>query len=107
MLGSLRSLLELPGDTRVLCGHEYTENNLRFAAHLEPSNADIVHARDRAARSRAEGKPAVGTTLDEERRVNPFLRVDSPEIRATLGIPDDADDVTAFAAIRAAKDRYR
>jgi hydroxyacylglutathione hydrolase len=107
MFSSLSALLELPGDTRVMCGHEYTENNLRFAAHLEPSNPDIVRARDRAARNRAEGKPTIGTTLDEERRVNPFVRVRSPEIRAALAIPGDADDVTAFAAIRAAKDKYR
>jgi hydroxyacylglutathione hydrolase len=104
---SLQRLLELPGDTRVHCGHEYTENNLRFVAHLEPTNGDVARARERAAQRRAAGEPAIGTTLDEERRVNPFLRVRSPEIRATLGIPKDADDVTAFAAIRAAKDKFR
>ncbi len=49
----------------------------------------------------------MGTTLDEERRVNPFLRLESREIRATLGIAADADDVTTFAAIRAAKDTFR
>ncbi len=104
---SLSRLLGLPGDTHVYCGHEYTESNLRFAAHLEPSNADVESARRRAAKLRAEGKPTVGTTLDEERRVNPFLRVRSPEIRATLGIAAGGDDVSAFAAIRIAKDSYR
>jgi hydroxyacylglutathione hydrolase len=107
MHASLDRLLELPGDTRVYCGHEYTENNLRFAAHVEPSNADVVTARARAARLRAEGRPTIGTTLDEERRVNPFMRVGSAEIRATLGIAPGADDSEAFAAIRKAKDGYR
>jgi len=107
MHASLSSLVALPGDTRVYCGHEYTENNLRFAAHVEPSNEDVRRARDRAATLRAEGKPTVGTTLDEERRTNPFLRVRSPEIRTTLGIPADADDATALGAIRAAKDSFR
>jgi hydroxyacylglutathione hydrolase len=106
MHASLSRLLELPGDTHVYCGHEYTESNLRFAAHLEPSNADIEQARGRAAELRAAGRPTVGTTLDEERRVNPFLRVRAPQIRKTLGIADGADDVTAFAAIRAAKDTF-
>jgi hydroxyacylglutathione hydrolase len=104
---SLSRLCELPGDTHVYCGHEYTESNLRFAAHLEPTNADVEQARRRAASLRGDGKPTVGTTLDDERRVNPFLRVRSPEIRATLGLGPDADDVTAFAAIRAAKDAFR
>ena len=56
MHASLASLLALPGDTRVHCGHEYTESNLRFAAHVEPSNADIRRAQARAAKLRGEGQ---------------------------------------------------
>lgn len=104
---SLSNLAQLPGDTRVYCGHEYTESNLRFAAFVEPSNGDVVQARERARNLRATGSPTVGTTLEEERRVNPFLRVRSPEIRASLNVPQEADDVTSFAAIRAAKDAFR
>lgn len=107
MHASLQSLLALPGDTRVHCGHEYTENNLRFAAHVEPSNGDLRAAQARAAALRSEGKPTVGTTLDEEQRVNPFLRVRSEEIRRTLGVPRTANDVACFAAVRAAKDSFR
>lgn len=107
MHASLSRLLELPGDTRVYCGHEYTESNLRFAAHVEPSNADVKRAQERAAKLRGEGKPTIGTTLDEERRVNPFLRVHSAEIRKTLGIAPDADDATVFGAVRGAKDTFR
>ncbi|XP_057171513.1 hydroxyacylglutathione hydrolase, mitochondrial isoform X2 [Ursus arctos] len=40
-----RALIEilgrLPPDTRVYCGHEYTINNLKFARHVEPSNAAV------------------------------------------------------------------
>ena len=107
MHASLSSLLKLPDDTLVYCGHEYTENNLRFAAHAEPSNGDVTRAQDRAKRLRAEGRPTVGTSLDDERRVNPFLRVGSTELRTRLGIAPEADDVTAFAAIRSAKDGFR
>ncbi len=107
MHASLSRLAELPRDTRVLCGHEYTESNLRFAAHVEPANADVGSAQKRAASLRARGEPAIGTTLEEERAHNPFLRPGSPAIRATLGIPTNADDVTAFAAIRTAKDSFR
>jgi len=107
MHASLGKLLELPGDTRLYCGHEYTESNLRFAAHCEPGNGDVKKAQERANELRAAGKPTVGTTLDEERRVNPFLRVRETELRATLGIPANADDAEAFAQVRAAKDGFR
>jgi hydroxyacylglutathione hydrolase len=107
MHSSLARLAELPADTRVYCGHEYTETNLRFAAKMEPSNESIRSARERASDLRKRGEPTVGTTLAEERRVNPFLRVRSSEIRTTLGIPSDADDASAFAAIRSAKDAFQ
>ena len=107
MHASFALLAELPADTEVFCGHEYTENNLRFAAHLEPSNADVARARERAAGLRAKGQPTVGTTLEEESLTNPFLRVRSPELRATLGLAAAVDDVAAFAAIRGAKDAFR
>lgn len=107
MHASLSSLVALPGDTRVYCGHEYTESNLRFAAHVEPRNPAVTRAQDRSRTLRGEGAPTVGTTLDEERGYNPFLRVRSPEIRATLGIDTGADDAQALGAIRAAKDAFR
>jgi len=107
MHASLSRLLELPGDTRVHCGHEYTESNLRFAAHVEPENAAVAQAQERARALRAEGKPTMGTTLDEERATNPFVRVRSKTVRATLGIAADADDGAALGAIRAAKDVFR
>jgi hydroxyacylglutathione hydrolase len=107
MHASLSRLLELPGDTRVHCGHEYTESNLRFAAHAEPDNGAVVQAQERARRLRAEGKPTMGTTLVEERATNPFLRLRSATVRATLGIASDADDATALGAIRTAKDGFR
>jgi hydroxyacylglutathione hydrolase len=107
MHASLERLAALSGGTRVYCGHEYTASNLRFAAHVEPGNEAIAVAQERTAALRARGEPSVGTTIDEERAANPFLRSASPEIRAKLGIPKDADDVAAFAAIRAAKDSFR
>jgi hydroxyacylglutathione hydrolase len=104
---SLVQLTTLPTETRVYCGHEYTENNLRFAAHVEPSNADVTRASERGKALRAKGEPTMGWTLAEEAKHNPFLRTQSPEIRATLGVAPGADDATAFAAIRKAKDSFR
>lgn len=104
---SLSKLAALDPRTKVYCGHEYTESNLRFAAHVEPSNPAIAQARARAADLRKDGRPTMGTTIADELSYNPFLRTQSPEIRKTLGIPDDASPADALGAIRKAKDSFK
>lgn len=107
MHASLSKLGKLDGRTQVYCGHEYTESNLRFAAHVEPSNAAITQARARASAFRRDGKPTVPSTIAEELTYNPFLRTQSPEIRKTLAISDAASPAEALGAIRAAKDSFK
>ncbi len=107
MHASLAKLAALDPRTKVYCGHEYTESNLRFAAHVEPSNAAIAKRRELAAELRKEGRPTVPGTIADELATNPFLRVTSPEIRKTLGIAADASPEDALGAIRKAKDDFR
>ncbi len=106
MHASLSKLAALPPETRVYCGHEYTQANLRFAAHVEPHNAAVARARERADTLRAKGEPTVPSTIGEELQHNPFLRVRSEEIRRTLHVDPGADAAAAFGAIRAAKDSF-
>lgn len=40
--GSLGRLMELPADTLVYCGHEYTLSNYRFALSIDRENADLM-----------------------------------------------------------------
>lgn len=70
---------ELPPETEVYSGHEYTVSNLRFAAAAEPGNADIVTQLSWAEAERAAGRPTMPSTLELERRVNPFVRAASAE----------------------------
>jgi len=107
MHASLTKLTKLDGRTQVYCGHEYTEANLRFAAHVEPSNQAVAQARARAAELRKAGKPTVGATIADELTYNPFLRVTSPEIRKTLGIAESASGAEALGVIREAKNGFK
>ena len=104
---SLSKLAALDPRTRVYAGHEYTESNLRFAAHVEPSNLAIAQARARAQQLRKDNRPTMGATIAEELSYNPFLRVDSKEIRGTLGISENASAAESLGAIRAAKDAFK
>jgi len=101
-----QKLATLPDETRVYCGHEYTLNNLRFAASLEPSNEAIGQKLAHVRALTERGEPSVPSTLAEERRTNPFMRTESRELRSSLGLPDTADSVSVLAATRAAKDKF-
>lgn len=92
MFASLAKFADLPDDTTVYCGHEYTQSNGRYALTAEPGNAAI---RDRMAevdQLRSAGEPTVPTSMKLERATNPFLRAASAE---------------ELGERRAAKDRFK
>ena len=103
MWRSLSKLTELPGDTRVYCGHEYTEANAAFALTIEPENKALQARAQQIAALRAAGKPTIPTTIALELETSPFLRPGSPAIRARLGL-EGAADWEVFAEIRKRKD---
>ena len=110
MLASLDRIKELPSQTQVCCGHEYTLANGAFASVIEPDNA-ALHARlDEARSAREAGRPSVPIAMASEIACNPFLRVDEPAVRTAierhLGRPCH-DRVDAFATLRAWKDDFR
>lgn len=105
MWSSLSKLAALPPETRVYCGHEYTQSNGRFALTLEPHNDALKKRMAEVDRLRAEGKPTIPSTIGLERETNPFLRPTSKELRQAINMPD-ADIVTVFAETRARKDKF-
>lgn len=91
MFDSLRKLAALPGDTKVCCGHEYTESNARFALAIDPENAALHEFVAKVEQLRSVGQPSVPSILADELKANPFLR---------------APDATTFATLRAKKDKF-
>ncbi|HEY0335215.1 MAG TPA: hydroxyacylglutathione hydrolase [Stenotrophomonas sp.] len=110
MLGSLRRLAALPGETLVCCGHEYTLANATFALHVDPANAALQRRQQEALAMRENAQPTLPTSLHAERETNPFLRVDHASIRAAVGHHvgrSITDDVDVFAELRRWKDDFR
>ena len=102
MFNALHTKLgSLPDSLRVYCGHEYTESNLRFAAHVDPDNSAVraKQARVRAIRERKAAdwhdatpdEMTIPSTIGEERLTNPFLR---------------ARDAAELGRLRALKDKF-
>ncbi|HPE84849.1 MAG TPA: hydroxyacylglutathione hydrolase [Chlamydiales bacterium] len=70
MLHSLKKIAELPDETLVYSGHDYTQQNIAFALSLEPNNEELkkrIYA-------------AAPWTVGEEKKFNPFLRTADPNI---------------------------
>ena len=96
-------------ETRLWFGHEYTETNLRFAQSVEPDNKDVVNKLTKVREMRAAGEWTTPTTLAEEWRTNPFMRVDSEGIQQTVRCHDPSNDLqpaSVLGVIRALKDKF-
>jgi hydroxyacylglutathione hydrolase len=109
MYDSLSRLRQLPADTRVCCAHEYTQDNLRFAWSVEPGNPDLKARIQHTWRERALGRCVVPSSMELERRTNPFLRFDQPALRQAVQLAwperECGNNAQVFAATRALKDR--
>lgn len=108
MHASLQRLAGLDPDVKVLCAHEYTQDNLRFAWSVEPSNAKLAERIRSVWRTREAGKSTVPSTLKDELETNPFVRSDSAEIRASVERAfgeSCASQEDVFTATRRLKDR--
>lgn len=90
----------LPDDMRVFCGHEYTESNLRFAAHVEPENEDVKRKLEWAEGLRAKAaadwhdagpdEMTIPSTIGDEKKTNPFMRVpDADELGRRRALKDN------------------
>ena len=105
MWDSLQRLAALPPETQICSGHEYTAANARFALSVEPGNA-ALQARARAtADARQHGQATVPSRLSDELATNPFLRADTPQMRAQIRM-ENAPASDIFAEIRTRKDRF-
>lgn len=101
---SVMKLANLPPETRIYCGHEYTLSNARFAIKADPANAALQARLVDIEALRAAGKATLPTTLAAELETNPFLRADDPAIAKNLDMPG-ADAAAIFTELRERKNR--
>ena len=102
---TLEALANLPGETQVYCGHEYTQANAKFALTVDPENSVLRERAQTVADLRKEGKFTLPTTIALENATNPFLRVEDPSVKAAMGM-QDADPFAVFAAMRERKNSF-
>jgi len=102
-------LSKLPVATRVFPGHEYLLRNLGFTLDREPSNQAAREMAQRVTGLGATDMPVL--TLEQERQVNVFFRLDQPEIiagvrRARPAMLAEATPRAVFLALRDLRNRW-
>ncbi len=105
MWDGLKRLRELPDETLVHCGHEYSAANAAFALSIDPRNNALTTRAQNITLLRRNHQATVPFVLGEDKRANPFLRADKPDIAQAMHLMGAAPQ-TIFAAVRKAKDDF-
>ncbi len=105
MWSSMLKMRDLPDETKIFCGHEYTAANIKFALSVDKGNKDLLARAQQAAKQLAAGEPTIPTTIGEEKKTNPFLRAGEASLAAALGMAGKpANEV--FAELRERKNKF-
>ena len=91
MFDSLMKLKELPQDTKVYCGHEYTKKNSDFCIAYDANNKNLKAKIDDINIKLKNGLPTIPSTIKDELECNIFLR---------------SNNLGAFSKLRDLKDNF-
>ena len=105
MFSSLNKLKNLPVDTKIYCGHEYTKKNLEFCLEYD-SNNELLRKKSNWIKSKLESNsPTIPISIDEEKKTNIFLRCNEPSIKNALNL-NNASEQEIFSKLRGLKDSF-
>ena len=105
MFDSVNKIKNLPGDTKIYCGHEYTKNNLDFCLKFDPNNTYLKEKKKIIEAKIKAKKPTVPSTIKEEIQTNIFLRYNNLDIKKALNL-ENSSDLEIFTKLRDLKDNF-
>jgi hydroxyacylglutathione hydrolase len=105
MWRSLKKLRDLPNETQIYCGHEYTKANIKFALSIDANNPVLEARAAQVEQLLQQGEPTIPVTIGDEKLANPFLRADVPDLAVDIGMAGKPA-VQVFAEIRKRKNNF-
>ena len=105
MFQSLNKLKNLPGETKVYCGHEYTFKNLEFCLKFNPNNDFLKKKKYDIKLSLKNKKPTIPSTIADEIKANIFFRVNDPDVKKAINL-ENSPDIEIFTKLRDLKDNF-
>ena len=100
---SLSKIKQLPEDTTIYCGHEYTLSNVKFALSINPHNPDLQKYANWVKHQEEEHRPTLPTKLLDQLKCNPFLQCDHEHFQKLY---KSTDPIEVFAQMRKSKDNF-
>ena len=91
MFSSLNRIKELPKETEIYCGHEYTLENSNFCLANDSKNLKLKDKIVKIKKKLKNNLPTIPTTLNDEIECNVFLK---------------AKDIIDFSKLRDLKDNF-
>ena len=101
MFNSLNKLKNLPVDTKIYCGHEYTKKNLDFCLTYDRNNK-ILKKKSEWINSNTITIPS---SIEEELKTNIFLRCNEQSVKDALNLKNSSDQ-EIFVKLRDLKDNF-
>lgn len=89
---------------KVYCGHEYTVQNLKFSLHVEPDNEATKAKLKWAEQKRNANERTIPSSIGDEMKFNPFMRVHTEKVRQRYG---ETDSIKCMHKLRAEKDNWK
>ena len=91
MFNSLKKIKQLPKDTEIYCGHEYTLQNSNFCITNDPQNLKLKEKIVEIRKKLKNNLPTIPSVLRDELECNIFLK---------------AKDIESFSKLRDLKDNF-
>ena len=105
MFQSLEKIKNLPKDTEIYCGHEYTNNNGNFCLSIDKENSKLKKRTKEVKNKINKNLPTLPVLLSEELETNIFLRCDNSKIKNILNM-NNASKLEVFTKLRNLKDQF-
>ena len=105
MLSSLNKIKQLPKETKIYCGHEYTYKNAEFCMKYDSGNIDLKNKFEKIKKLKLSNLPTIPFSLEDELKSNIFLRCDQKDLKIKLNMKNE-EDFKVFKKVRDLKDIF-
>ena len=105
MFDSLEKIKNLPKNTMMYCGHEYTKNNGLFCLSIDKDNVRLKNRIEEVKIRDKKNLPTLPVTLGDELETNIFLRCDNEKIKKNLKM-NNSSKLEVFTKLRNLKDKF-